>query len=88
MADSLAALSPRQWRSQVLATTRAKIWLPKHKHPTSPIYGKACDNPARKGKSLFLTIQLLSQFGFGHRTPKSGIFDHPTFKTIYNFGRF
>jgi hypothetical protein len=37
------------------------------------------------GKSPFLTIQLLSQFGFGHRTSKPDIFDHLTFKTIHNW---
>jgi hypothetical protein len=31
-----------------------------------------------------LTIQLLPQFDFGHRTPKPGIFDHPTLKTVHN----
>jgi hypothetical protein len=36
------------------------------------------------GKSLFLTIQLLPQFDFGHRTSKMDIFDHPTLKTVYN----
>jgi hypothetical protein len=36
------------------------------------------------GKSPFLTIQLLTQFGFGHRTSKSDIFDHPTLKTVQN----
>jgi hypothetical protein len=35
-------------------------------------------------KSPSLTIQLLPRFGFGHRTPKQGIFDHPTLKTVYN----
>jgi hypothetical protein len=39
----------------------------------------------RRKKSLFLTIQLFPQFDFGHRTPKPGIFDHPTLKTIYNW---
>jgi hypothetical protein len=36
-------------------------------------------------KNSILTIQLLSRFGFGHRTPKLGVFDHPTLKTIYNW---
>ena len=36
----------------------------------------------RKGKSPFLTIQLWPRFGFGHRTPKPGIFSHPTIKTV------
>jgi hypothetical protein len=36
------------------------------------------------GKRSFLTIQLLPQFGFGHRTSKPDIFDHPTLKTIHN----
>jgi hypothetical protein len=31
-----------------------------------------------QGKSSFLTIQLLSKFGFGHQTPKLVIFGHPT----------
>jgi hypothetical protein len=54
MADSLAALSPRQWRSQLLATTRAKIWLAKHKHPTSPIYmAKHVTTRLEKEKSIF-----------------------------------
>jgi hypothetical protein len=35
-------------------------------------------------KGPFLTIQLLSQFGFGHRTSKSDIFDHPILKTVHN----
>jgi len=30
-----------------------------------------------------LAIQLLSRFDFGHRTPKPGIFDHPTLKTVH-----
>ena len=30
--------------------------------------------PEKKGRSPFLTIQLLSQFDFGHRTPKPVIF--------------
>jgi hypothetical protein len=38
----------------------------------------------KKGKSPFLTIQLLTQFGFGHRTSKPDIFDHPTLKTVQN----
>jgi hypothetical protein len=36
------------------------------------------------GKSPFLTIQLLFQFGFDHRTSKPDIFDHPTLKTVHN----
>jgi hypothetical protein len=39
----------------------------------------------KKRKSPFLIIQLLPQYGFGHRTPKPGIFDHPTLKTVYNW---
>jgi hypothetical protein len=39
----------------------------------------------QKEKNPFLTIQLLPQFGFGHRTPKPGIFDRPTLKTAYNW---
>jgi hypothetical protein len=34
------------------------------------------------GKSPFLTIQLYAKFGFGHRTSKPDIFDHPTVKTV------
>jgi hypothetical protein len=34
------------------------------------------------GKSPFLTIQLWAKFGFGHRTSKPDIFDHPTVKTV------
>jgi hypothetical protein len=34
----------------------------------------------KKGKSAFLTIQLYVKFGFGHRTSKPDIFDHPTVK--------
>ena len=34
------------------------------------------------GKNPFLTIQLWPRFGFGHRTPKPGIFSHPTIKTV------
>jgi len=30
-----------------------------------------------------LAIQLLRRFGFGHRTPKPGIFDHSTIKTVH-----
>lgn len=30
-----------------------------------------------------LAIKLLTRFNFGHATPKSGIVDHPTIKTIY-----
>jgi hypothetical protein len=37
-----------------------------------------------QGKSPFLTIQLLSQFDFGHRTSKPDIFDHPTLETVHN----
>jgi hypothetical protein len=37
------------------------------------------------GKSPFLTIQLLPQFSFGHRTSKPNIFDHPTLKTVHNW---
>jgi hypothetical protein len=37
------------------------------------------------GKKLFLTIQLLCQFGFDHRTLKSDIFDHPNLKTVHNW---
>jgi hypothetical protein len=29
-----------------------------------------------------LTIQLYAKFGFGHRTSKPDIFDHPTVKTV------
>jgi hypothetical protein len=36
------------------------------------------------GKSPFLTIHLLLQFDFGHRTSKPGIFDYAAFKTIHN----
>jgi hypothetical protein len=39
---------------------------------------------SKKGKSPFLTIQLLPQFGFGHRASKPDIFDHPTLKTVHN----
>jgi hypothetical protein len=35
-------------------------------------------------KNLFLTIQLLPQYDFDHQTPKPGIFNHPTFKTVHN----
>jgi hypothetical protein len=38
-----------------------------------------------KGKSPFLTIQLLPQFSFGHQTSKPDIFDHPTLKTVHNW---
>jgi hypothetical protein len=38
----------------------------------------------KKGKSPFLTIQLLPQFGFGHRTSIPDIFDHLTLKTVHN----
>jgi hypothetical protein len=34
------------------------------------------------GRSPLLTIELDPKFGFNHRTPKSGIFDHPTIKTV------
>jgi hypothetical protein len=37
-----------------------------------------------KGKSLFLTSQLLPQFGFDHQTSKPDIFDHLTLKTVHN----
>jgi hypothetical protein len=37
-----------------------------------------------KGKSLFLTIQLLPQFGFGYQTSKPDMFDHPTLKTVHS----
>jgi hypothetical protein len=37
-----------------------------------------------KGKSLFLTIQLLPRFGFDHQTSKPDIFDHLTVKTVHN----
>jgi hypothetical protein len=37
------------------------------------------------GKSPIWTIQLLPQFGFGHRTSKPDIFDHPTLKTVHNW---
>jgi hypothetical protein len=37
-----------------------------------------------QGKSSFLTIQLLTKFGFGHRTSKPDIFDQPTLKTVHN----
>jgi hypothetical protein len=33
-----------------------------------------------KGKSPFLTIQLLPQFGFGYQTSKPDIFDHQLLK--------
>jgi hypothetical protein len=33
-----------------------------------------------KGKNVFLTIQLLPQFAFDHRTPKPGILGHPLSK--------
>jgi len=36
-----------------------------------------------EGKSLFLTIQLLSEFDFGHATPQPGILDHQTIKTVH-----
>jgi hypothetical protein len=45
---------------------------------------KFVTNSLEKGKSLFFTIQLLPLFGFGHRTSKSDIFDHPTPKTVQN----
>jgi hypothetical protein len=35
-----------------------------------------------KGENLFLTIQLLQKFDFGHQTSKTGVFSHPTIKTI------
>jgi hypothetical protein len=36
-----------------------------------------------KGRSSFLTIEILTKFDFDHRTSKPGIFDHPTIKTIH-----
>jgi hypothetical protein len=39
----------------------------------------------KKGKGPFLTIQLMSQFDFGHRTSKPNIFGHPTLKTVHNW---
>jgi hypothetical protein len=36
-----------------------------------------------KGKSPFLTIQLLTKFVFDHQTSKPDIFDHPTLKTVH-----
>jgi hypothetical protein len=39
----------------------------------------------KKGKNPFLTIQLLPQFSFGHRTSKLDIFNHPTLKTVHNW---
>jgi hypothetical protein len=41
--------------------------------------------PIDLGKSPFLTIQLLPQFGFGHQTSKLDIFDHLTLKTVHNW---
>ena len=35
------------------------------------------------GKNLFLAIQLLSEFDFGHATPKPGILNHRTIKTVH-----
>jgi hypothetical protein len=37
----------------------------------------------KKRKSLFLAIQLLPEFDFSHPTPKPGIFDHSTVKTVH-----
>jgi hypothetical protein len=37
------------------------------------------------GKDPFLIIQLLTQFGFSHRTSKPDIFYHPTLKTVHNW---
>ena len=37
----------------------------------------------REGKNLFLVIQLLSEFDFGHATSKPGILDHRTIKTVH-----
>jgi len=37
----------------------------------------------RRIKSI-LTIQLLFEFDFSHTTSKSGIFDHPSIKTVHN----
>jgi hypothetical protein len=34
-------------------------------------------------ENFHLTIQLLPQSGFGHRTLKLDIFDHPTLKTVH-----
>jgi hypothetical protein len=36
-----------------------------------------------KGRSPFLAIQLLPEFGFDHETAKLGIFDHPTLETVH-----
>jgi hypothetical protein len=38
----------------------------------------------KSSKSIFLTIQLLPQFGFDYRTSKTDIFDHLTLKTVNN----
>jgi len=35
------------------------------------------------GKSPFLAIQLSPEFDFGHATPKPGILDHRTIKTVH-----
>jgi hypothetical protein len=45
-----------------------------HRHPDHQIE----DGDFSKGTSLFLVVELCSQFGFGHRTSKPEIFDHPT----------
>ena len=37
----------------------------------------------KKGKSLFLAIQLLPEFDFDHATPKPGILDHRNIKTVH-----
>ena len=37
----------------------------------------------KKGKSLFLAIQLLAEFDFDYATSRSGILDHQTIKTVY-----
>jgi hypothetical protein len=38
-----------------------------------------------KEKIYFLTIELLSQFGFSHRTSKPDIFDQTTLKSVHNW---
>jgi hypothetical protein len=37
----------------------------------------------KKEKVHFLTIQLSPEFDFSHQTPKPGILNHRTIKTIY-----
>jgi len=39
--------------------------------------------PFSKAKSQFLVVQLLPEFDFGHATPKPGILDHRTIKTVH-----